>query len=163
MEKNQETELNCNNPRYFRNWEVYEVLPKGWKIDNFCGSPLTGYDFCTNGISVLRGGKRALVKSVRKGTPHIQFVEIEKETKIADNIEVKKDFIFPAKTVNMLARKKFQELLLKEIMVDLMVCEIEGWDKKEYIKELKSLMNSINLSPKKKKQESLTPNLFSGS
>ena len=31
-----------------------------------------------------------------------------------------------------------------------MVCEIEGWDKKEYIKELKKLINTIELSDNKK-------------
>ena len=54
-----------------------------------------------------------------------------------------------SKTVNNLARKKFQEQLLKEIKFDLIVCEIEGWDKKEYIKELKKLINSIDISDNK--------------
>lgn len=53
--------------------------------------------------------------------------------------------IFPTKTVNDLARLKFQEQMLKEIRFDLMVCEIEKWDKKEYINELKQLLNSIKL------------------
>lgn len=130
----------------FRGWEVYEVLPMGWKIDNSCGSPLYGFDFCTDGKSVLNGGKRALVRSIRKGTPRIQFVEpksiiSKKETVIVEN---NSDYKFPAKTVNTLARKKFQEHLLKEITFDLMVCEIEGLDKLEYIKELKRLINSID-------------------
>ena len=30
-----------------------------------------------------------------------------------------------------------------------MVCEVEGWDKKEYITELKTLINGINTKPKK--------------
>ncbi len=146
----------------FRDWEVYEVLPLGWKIDNSCGSPLHGYDFCTNGKSILNGGKRALVRSIRKGTPRIQFVEPEpttskKETVVVDN---NNDYTFPAKTVNTLARKKFQEHLLKEITFDLMVCEIEGWDKKEYIKEIRNLINSIDLSNKKQKQKYLMPDLF---
>ena len=59
----------------YKDWEVYEVLPMGWKVDNSCGSPLHGFDFCTNGKSILNGGKRALVRSIRKGTPRIQFVE----------------------------------------------------------------------------------------
>jgi hypothetical protein len=50
---------------------------------------------------------------------------------------------FPAKTVNELARLKFQEQILKEIQFDLMVCEIEKWDKKEYINQLKELINSL--------------------
>lgn len=146
----------------FRGWEVYEVLPFGWKIDNSCGSPLHGFDFCTDGKSVLNGGKRALVRSIRKGTPRIQFVEPDpiiskKETVVVEN---NPDYKFPAKTVNTLARKKFQEHLLKEIIFDLMVCEIEGWDKKEYINELKKLINSIDTSNKKQKQKSLMPDLF---
>ncbi len=48
--------------RKYKDWDVFEVLPKGWKVDNTCGSPLSGYDFCTNGISIIRGGKRALVR-----------------------------------------------------------------------------------------------------
>ena len=31
----------------YKDWELYEVLPAGWKIDKHCGSPLFGYDFCT--------------------------------------------------------------------------------------------------------------------
>lgn len=34
-------------------------------------------------------------------------------------------------------------------MFDLMVCEIEGWDKKEYINELKKMLNSIDTPNKK--------------
>ena len=50
-----------------------------------------------------------------------------------------------AKAFNTLARKKFEEKLLKEILADLMVCEIEGWDKREYIEELKELIDGIEL------------------
>lgn len=146
----------------FRGWEVYEVLPFGWKIDNSCGSPLHGFDFCTNGKSVLNGGKRALVRSIIKGTPRIQFVEPEWTISVKETVAVENnnDYTFPAKTVNILARKKFQEYLLKEITFDLMVCEIEGWDKKEYIKEIRNLINSIDLSNKKQKQKSLMSDLF---
>ena len=143
----------------FRQWEVYEVLPMGWKIDNSCGSPLHGFDFCTDGKSVLNGGKRALVRSIRKGKPRIEFVAPIKEKKVVEQVKEIEDFIFPAKTVNILARKKFQEHLLKEITFDLMVCEIEGWDKKEYINELKKLINSIDTSNKKNVKS--LPNLFS--
>lgn len=144
----------------FRDWEVYEVLPFGWKIDSSCGSPLHGYDFCINGKSILNGGKRALVRSIRKGTPNIQFTEPKKEPKV-ESIEAKEDFIFPAKNVNDLARLKFKEQILKEIRFDLMVCEIEKWDKKEYINEIKKLLNSIDTSNKKKVITTTLPDLFS--
>jgi mannose-6-phosphate isomerase-like protein (cupin superfamily) len=129
----------------FRHWEVYEVLPLGWKIDNTCGSPLNGYDFCNNGKSVLNGGKRALVRSIKKGTPRIKIIEKTKEDEKVNKNEIEQNYIFPAKTVNTLARKKFQAQLLKEITFDLMVCEIEGWSKKDYIRELKNLINSIDV------------------
>ena len=37
----------------------------------------------------------------------------------------------------------FEMRLLADIRVDLMICEIEGWDKMEYIDELKTLVNSL--------------------
>jgi hypothetical protein len=136
----------------------------GWKIDNSCGSPLHGYDFCTNGKSILNGGKRALVRSVRKGAARIEFVEPIKQNHIVEAkkmVEKTEIPIFPAKTVNDLARLKFQEHMLKEIMFDLMVCEIEKFDKKEYINEIKKLLNSIDTSNKKKVSTSNLPDLFS--
>ena len=152
-----------NNIATYKEWELYNVLPLGWKIDLTCGSPLFGYDFCTDGKSILNGGKRALVKSIRNGNEEAKFIDKKEESsdKIKEepiNEEPKKQFVFPSKTVNNLARKKFQEQLLKEIKFDLMVCEIEGWDKKEYIKELKKLINAIDLSDNKK--EIQQPTLF---
>ena len=47
----------------FRDWEILETLPEGWIIDKYCGSPLYGFVFCTNGKSILNGGKRALVRA----------------------------------------------------------------------------------------------------
>lgn len=144
----------------YKDWELYEVLPAGWKIDKHCGSPLFGYDFCTDGKSIINGGKRALVKTERKGLPTIQYVK--NQQKEPSKLITKENFVFPSKTVNMLARKKFQQHILKEILFDLMVCEIEGWDKKEYIKELKTLFSSIDLSSSKKQSKNLTQlNLFS--
>ena len=47
----------------FRDWDILEELPEGWVIDKYCGSPLYGFVFCTNGKSILNGGKRALVRA----------------------------------------------------------------------------------------------------
>ena len=44
-------------------WELYEEPPEGFSIDKHTGSPLSGYDFFTNGKSVLNGQKRVLVKA----------------------------------------------------------------------------------------------------
>ena len=37
------------------------------------------------------------------------------------------------------------ERLYKDILFDLQVCEIEGWDKTEYIRMLRDKLNSIGI------------------
>ena len=131
----------------YKDWDLVDELPEGWKIDKTAGSPLNGYEFITNGKSVLNGQKRALLKvgkNIQNQSFKIEDVSINlenntKKTNSKDKIIDK----WTAQTANELARKKFQEKLLQDIRVDLMICEIEGWDKLEYIRELKNLINSI--------------------
>ena len=48
-------------------------------------------------------------------------------------------------------RRKMQELarhqmitkLYADILIDINICDIEGWDKMEYINELRELLNSL--------------------
>lgn len=135
----------------YRDWDILEDLPDGWVVDKTAGSPAPKTVFITDGKSPLKGQKRALLKVKSK-----QDITIQKKEPLGNvqkmhiaNTKKEKPFIFPYKTVNDLARLKFKEQILKEIMFDLMVCEIEGWDKKEYINELKKLLNEINIKPKK--------------
>lgn len=147
----------------YKYWEILDELPQGWVIDKTAGSPAPNTVFITNGKSVLNGQKRALLKLEPKRDISIpknemvknNFAEIDKITKKTETP------IFPAKTVNDLARLKFKEQLLKEIMFDLMVCEIEKWDKKEYINELKKMINGIDTSNKRKVNAKSMPDLFS--
>lgn len=112
-------------------------------------SPLYGYEFCTNGKSVFSGQERALVKI--KDVESFKNPTIRKKrTVVAKNETTDIDYTFPAKTVNDLARKKFQQQLLKDIMCDIMICDIEGWDKLEYLNELKKLINSFKIKVKTK-------------
>lgn len=46
-------------------------------------------------------------------------------------------------TLNRLAREQMKLRLMQDIRTDLIVCEIEGWDKTEYLNELKELINSF--------------------
>lgn len=48
-----------------------------------------------------------------------------------------------SKALNRLAREKMKLRLLNDIMVDMTVCEIENWDKTEYLEELRELINGI--------------------
>lgn len=50
--------------------------------------------------------------------------------------------------LNKLAREQMKHKLLNDISMDLQICELEGFNKKEYIEELiymlKSLINEEN-------------------
>ena len=48
-----------------------------------------------------------------------------------------------ARALNDLARHKAIFRLLSDIRIDLEICELEGWDKTEYINKLKELLDSI--------------------
>ena len=103
----------------------------------------------TNGKSVFDGQKRALLcLTVRQKTlfdqveahapskPPVEFGETQKRPPPAVDPAT-------ARTVNELARQRFKQRLLGDILVDLMICEIEGWCKLEYIRDLRKLINSI--------------------
>lgn len=47
------------------------------------------------------------------------------------------------KALNRLAREKMKYRLLADIRFDLAVCEIEGWDKAEYLSEIKNMINEL--------------------
>lgn len=47
------------------------------------------------------------------------------------------------KAVNRYSREEMKVKLLIDIRSDLIICEIEGWDKKEYILELKDLIDGF--------------------
>ena len=48
-----------------------------------------------------------------------------------------------AEKMNRLAREEMKQKLLNDILIDLKICEIEGWDKKQYLQELEELIVSI--------------------
>ena len=139
-------------------WEILEELPEKWIIDKTAGSPIKNTVFITNGKSVFNGQKRALLRTkpiankIADKQQESESARIQQDEKqeIESN---KEDIMFPSKTVNNLARKRFLEQMLKEIMFDLTVCEIENWDKKEYIREIKKLINSFDLSAKNGKNQ----------
>ena len=63
--KNKAKIIEKNGEKYYRWWQLFDKLPNGWYIYNTCGSPVSGYAFCISG-SVLKGGKRALVRTKNK-------------------------------------------------------------------------------------------------
>ncbi len=146
----------------YQNWQLFEKLPEGWKVDKSAGTPLCGYEFCITGSPLKAGYKRALVKVEKVPTENKHVNSIDFKT-VEPKDEKPKQAIDEnyLKTVNILARKKFEEKLLNDIRVDLMVCEIEGWSKTEYLNELKRLIDSMMPKKKSVKEDALQLSIFS--
>ena len=47
------------------------------------------------------------------------------------------------KALNRLAREQAKEKLLRDVLFDLNVCKLEGWDAKEYLDELIEILMGI--------------------
>lgn len=133
----------------YNGWPLFYSLPDGFAFDGH-GSPLHGYEFAID-KSPLKGGKRILV-SVNKENHDLNKKELCKPVALQPEAPTQRNkqkvLIFEsnsAKTVNELARAKFIQKMMNDILVDLTICEIEGWCKKEYIKQLKELINGIKV------------------
>ena len=135
----------------YKYWDLFDELPAGWSVDKTCGSPLHGYVFCTNGRSAISGmQKRALVRAIRPMTAEVEVNAPKINQKKMEVIEPpRQEPDLSCRTaINELARNRFKVRLLSDIAADLMVCEIEGWSKVEYIKEIRELVNEIGCPPK---------------
>jgi hypothetical protein len=130
----------ARNAMKYKEWDLYDSLPDGWRFHKACGSPLTGYEFANNGKSLLKGGKLALVFVGRGENKYHPQGIIKEEQKSKPVQEIDENY---CRVVNALARKKFQQRMLHDILIDLQICEIEGWCKTEYIRELRRLIGSL--------------------
>ncbi len=59
------------------------------------------------------------------------------------SIQLTPDTPATRRAFNRLAREKMKLRLLADIRMDLMVCELEGWDKVEYLDELLALVQEL--------------------
>lgn len=59
------------------------------------------------------------------------------------SIQLTPDTSATRRAFNRLAREKMKLRLLADIRMDLMVCELEGWDKLEYLDELLALVQEL--------------------
>lgn len=135
----------------YNGWPLLDVMPDGWSVDNTAGTPLSGYIFITNRKSVLNGQLRALLR-VRTANE-----EVSKDHSFSNKKPINNQNDTPkptdnaidlhyAVTVNKLAREKFKQRILEDILVDLQICEIEGWSKSEYLNELKQLIGNLGVT-----------------
>ena len=125
----------------YKGWQLLDKMPDGWVIDRTCGSPLHGYEVITNRKSMLTGNQRALLRiDVVATDGHARAVRPYQPAEEKPKQEIDENYMH---TLNQLARKKFEEHMLMDIRIDLAICEIEGWDKREYLNEIKRLIDSI--------------------
>lgn len=47
------------------------------------------------------------------------------------------------KQFNKLAREALKLRIYQDILADMQVCELEGWDKTEFIRELQQMLNDL--------------------
>lgn len=125
--------------------QKFNEMPRGWKLDTTWGSPEHGWTPICNGKSMLNGGEKGLLRYVKKEViqnipvlknPIVSIVEHERnDTKVES-----KDVSY---VLQKLARAKFKQALLQEILFDLTVCQIERWPIRPYINELKHIVDSV--------------------
>lgn len=130
----------------YMNWGLYDKPPEGFSIDKHTGSPLSGYDFYTNGRSILNGGIRILVKASGVPVDSMAVNHPPARESVPKGKEPKEDPITSwevRQRVNAFARESFKVKLLQEIEFDLMVCKLEGWSMESYVCELKRLIDDI--------------------
>lgn len=134
----------------YKGWPLHESMPDGWKIDKTAGSPLSGYEFATNGKSILSGGKRALVRVRERQASFCLGAQKVTDSDVAatpkPNTPPKQQDPGVPMALNKLARERMKLKLLADIQFDLQVCEIEGWNKTEYIQQIRDLVNGIAIN-----------------
>lgn len=54
-----------------------------------------------------------------------------------------------AQALNRLAREQMKHRILADIRMDMLICELEGWDKLEYLKELIDMISHFEKQIKK--------------
>lgn len=118
----------------YKGYQLFDEMPEGYKKIN-AGSPLFGYEFIRKG-NLLNGGKDALCK-VKKSETVLESEVFSKSSEQPVKQEPKPIDPNAPRVLNELARKQCIEMILKDILIDLTICEIEGWSKSEYINELK--------------------------
>lgn len=146
----------------FKHWNVFDSIPEGWVIDRNAGSPLHGHVFITNGENILSGKQiRVLAPAPREKQSPLTPVNLQD---ICPQLfpEPQPDTKKPSQQIdeecrrvlNDLARKKVQEKLLQDIIFDMNVCKLEGWDHREYLFELENLIDRLIIDSLKEERES---------
>ena len=163
---------------YHNGQPIVDSIPDGWKVDTQCGSPLHGYVYIHNGAFSKRmlapcpayQAAKDVADHVGNGNNKVeptvkQFSLLDAWTGFLDGTR-NKGSKKPAKvgidedtrrTMNNLSRLHMTERLLRDILFDLEVCRLEGWDCREYIHDLQGIVNGLVSSQCDRKEVSQDP------
>ena len=126
--------------------ERFEEMPDGWRLDRTWGSPEHGWVPICNGKSLLNGGRKGLLRwsdpGVVDGSLRRVVADSMPSVQPKQNLSADESRA-AAKTINQLARERFKEHMMQDLLFDLTVCKIEGWCSKQYITELKNLIDEV--------------------
>ena len=137
--------------------QCFDVMPDGWMADKSWGSPRGRWTPIHNGKSVLKGGRKGVLKFVESTTTNqsltlgccATITAKSAPERLELTIEEKAE---ASKAMNQLAREQLKLKIMKDVAADLMICKIEGWDIKGYISDLKTLIDETAYSITRKAQ-----------
>lgn len=129
----------------YKSWKLFDEMPEGFRVHPCVGSPLHGYEFISKG-SPLKGNTLALCRVKELAEPINDEIVFEAK-KVEQPVKQSPEKIHPntPRVLNELARKQTILMILNDVMLDLAICEIEGWSKSEYLNELKREICKIAL------------------
>jgi len=132
----------------YKHWDLLNELPEGWKITKNAGSPLHGYNFCHSPHSMFSGEQKTALVKIDTSVEKNQFLDglANKKTEEIKKADVKEKQVIDENyrlTMNRLAREQLKHKLLADITMDLQICKIEGWNYKQYLQELKDLIDGF--------------------
>ena len=119
----------------------FEVMPDGWRLDTSWGSPVSGYAPICDGVSRLRGGRKGLLKIAETVEAVAAQPPVQKPPKASNTVETPEDAKAAAWVQNELARAQMKHRLMADLLMDLRICQLEGWPADEYVRSLKDLID----------------------
>lgn len=130
--------------------QYFDEIPQGWKQIVGAMTAPVGYEWISNGKSRFSADyRKALVKE--KPNREISF---SRKFTIAEPTEQEESAGRQAQMagiqfsnepgisekLNRLAREEMKLRLLKDIAADITICKLEGWEYKEYLRELQHVI-----------------------
>jgi hypothetical protein len=119
----------------------FETMPDGWRLDSSWGSPVSGYAPICDGVSRLRGGRKGLLKIAETVEEPAAQRPAQKPPETPKAVETVEDAKATAWVQNELARAQMKHRLMADLLMDLRICQLEGWPADEYVCGLKELID----------------------